>query len=366
MGGIVNFDYSKIINGDKDHRIGKWCTKLRAVIEDTVRNTDDADDIIKLLYNIADSDSASESIALEDGIGLMYATLDGNKPKVDQTNFIGSKEWKHIPYTLQIQYTKQFLEDTHYALKPDQGLKARTLPDTYFKTRTKIAQLGYIMGEDEYLDFNGGRTPLTTYDGKPLFSNAHKFGKDGAHANGTQSNLFYVKKDNPSAGDFAEYLAQAAINIRQMKDSNGNAQNYAADTFLVPGAVLGGMGRGRLEMVARQAVGSDFFPATGDNGNAINTQSGIWNFKVLPDWEIKEDAPYEMIVLSQDAKENLMSMFYDRTGLEVTGHYDDDHRLYKWNAYARWSLGHANYRHAVKIKIFGEDDEVDTDKYTAL
>ncbi|MBQ2308370.1 MAG: hypothetical protein II373_02220, partial [Clostridia bacterium] len=226
MSGIVNFDYSKIINGEKDHRIGKWCTKLRAVIEDTVRNTDDADELIKLLYNLADSDSASESIALEDGIGLMYATLDGNKPKVDQTNFIGSKEWKHIPYTLQIQYTKQLLEDAHYALKPDQGLKARTLPDTYFKTRAKIAQLGYIEGEKEYLDFNGGRTPLTTYDGQPLFSKNHKYGAEGAHANGTQSNLFYVKKDNPTAGDFAEYLAQAAINIRQMKDSNGNAQNF--------------------------------------------------------------------------------------------------------------------------------------------
>lgn len=360
MSGIVNFDYSKIINGDKAHRIGKWCTKLRAVIEDTVRTTDDADELIKLLYNLADSDSASESIALEDGIGLMYATLDGNKPKVDQTNFIGSKEWKHIPYTLQIQYTKQLLEDAHYALKPDMGLKARTLPDTYFKTRAKIAQLGYIMGENEYLDFNGGRTPLTTYDGKPLFSKNHKYGAEGAHANGTQSNLFYVKKDNPTAGDFAEYLAQAAINIRQMKDSNGNAQNFNADTFLIPGAT----GRGRLEMVARQAIGSEFFPGGGNND--INTQAGIWNFKVLPDWELGSNDPFEMIVMSQDAKENLMSMFFDRTGLEVTGHYDDDHRLYKWNAYARFSLGHANYRHAVKIKVFKTTDEVDTSKYTEL
>lgn len=364
MSGKVNFDYNKIINGEKDHRIGKWCTKLRAVIEDTVRNTDDADELIKLLYNVADSDSASESIVLEDGIGLMYATLDGNKPKVDQTNFIGSKEWNHIPYTLQIQYTKQLLEDAHYALKPDMGLKARTLPDTYFKTRAKIAQLGYIEGEKEYLDFNGGRTPLTTYDGKPLFSKNHKYGAEGAHANGTQSNLFYVKKDNPTAGDFAEWYAQAAINIRQMKDSNGNAQNFAGDTILIPGMVLGGGSRGKNEMLARQAIGSEFFPGGGNND--INTQAGIWNFKILPDWEIKEDQPYEMIIMSQGAKENLMSMFFDRTGLEVTGHYDDNYRLYRWNAYARFSLGHANYRHAVKIKVFKSTDEVDTSKYTEL
>ena len=117
----VNFEYSKIINGEKDHRIGKWCHKLAAVIEDTVRNTANDYELTNLLYNVAKSDSASESVVLEDGIGLMHATLDGNKPMVDQTNFIGSKEWKHIPYTLQIQYTKQLLEDAHYALKPDQG-----------------------------------------------------------------------------------------------------------------------------------------------------------------------------------------------------------------------------------------------------
>ena len=351
MSGIVNFDYSKIINGEKDHRIGKWCAKLSAVIQDSVNSTD-GDELIKLLYNIAPSDSASESIVLEDGLGLMHATLDGNKPQVDQTNFIGEKEWKHIPYTLQVQYTKQLLEDAHYALKPDQGMKARLLPETYFRTREKIAQLGYIEGEKEYLDFSGGRTPLTTYDGKPLFSASHTYGKAGGHANGTQSNLFYVVKDNPTAGDFAEWLAQASIEIRQMKDSNGNAQNFAADTFLVPGSAAAG--HGKYEMLARQAIGSDFFP--GGATNAINTQAGIWNFKALSDWNIAGNAadnvPYEFMVLSQDAKENLMSMFYDRTGLEITGHYDDDYYLYKWGARARFSLGHANYRHAVKIKVF--------------
>lgn len=356
MSGIVNFDYNKIINGEKDHRIGKWCTKLSAVIEDTVRNTD-GDELIKLLYNIAPSDSFSESVVLEDGFGNMHAALDGNKPVLDKTNFIGSKEWKHIPYRLQIQYTKQLLEDAGYALKPDMGLKARTLPDTYFKTRQRIAQLAYIKGESEYLDFEGGRTPLTTYDGKPLFSKDHTYGAEGAHANGTQSNLFYVVAPNPSAGDFAEWLNEASIKIRQMKDSNGNAQSFAADTLLIPGG-----GKGKYEMMARQAVGSDFFPGGGNND--INTQAGLWNFKVLPDWDVTGDN-FEMIVLSQDAKENLMAMFYDRTGLEISGAYDDDYRLYKFNAFARFSLGFANYRHAVKIKVFKETPS-DTSGMTQL
>lgn len=358
MSGIVNFDYNKIINGQKDHRIGKWCQKLSAVIEDTVNNTD-GDELIKLLYNISTSDSAKESIAIEDGFGLMKATLDGNKAQVDRTNFIGKKEWEHITYKLQIQYTKQYLEDCNYALKPDQGLKARQIPEVYFRTREKSAVLGYILGENEYMDFANARTPLTTYDGKPLYSASHTYGTQDGHAYGTQSNLFYVVNPNPTAGDLAEYLSQASINIRQMKDSNGNAQNFSADTLLIPGA----SGNGKIEMLARQAIGSDFFP-TGAT-NAINTQAGIWNFKVLSDWEIKNGDPFEMIVISQDAKENLMSQLYDRTGLSVSAHEDSDHDVFKWNGRARWSLGHANYRHTAKVKVFKEAPS-DTSNMTLL
>lgn len=358
--GIVNFDYNKLINGEKDHRIGKWATKLSAVIEDTMLVTEKDYELTNLLYNVADSDSAFESMAIEDGIGLMYATLDGNKPKVDQSTFIGMKQWKHIPYTLQIQFTRQLIRDAHYALKPDQAIKARQIPSSYYKTREKIAQLGYIMGEQEVLSFNGGDTPLTTYDGKPLFHKQHSYGAANGHAQGTQSNLFYVVDANPSSGSIAEYIQQASINIRQMKDSNGDAQQFTGDTLLIPGNV------GKMELATRQALGTDFWP--GGNNNDINPQAGRWNFKVLPDWELDtSDAKktFEFICLSQDAKENMASMFWNREDLEVTANYDDNTKIYNWNAYARFSLGHANYRHAVRVKIFNAEP-ADASNYTKL
>lgn len=343
--GIVNFDYNKLINGEKDHRIGKWATKLSAVIEDTMIATEGDYELTKLLYNVADSDSAFESVAIEDGIGLMKATLDGNKPRVDQTTFIGMKQWKHIPYTLQIQFTRQMIKDAHYALKPDQAIKARQIPSSYYKTREKIAQLGYILGEQETLSFEGGDTSLTTYDGKPLFHKAHTYGADNGHAKGTQSNLYFVVDADPTSGKIAEYIQQLSINTRQMKDSNGDAQLFTADTILIPG------NRGKMELATRQALGTDFWP--GGNYNDINPQAGRWNMKVLPDWELAAGGPdFEIITVSQDAKENMASMFWNREALEVTANYDDDTKIYKWNAYARFSLGHANYRHTTRLKIF--------------
>lgn len=356
--GIVNFDYNKLINGEKDHRIGKWATKLSAVIEDTMIATEGDYELTKLLYNVASSDSAFESVAIEDGIGLMKATLDGNKPRVDQTTFIGEKTWKHIPYTTQIDFTRQYLEDCHYQLKQDQGVKAKQIPSSYYKTREKIAQLGYILGEQEVLSFNGGDTSLTTYDGKPLFHKAHTYGAGNGHAKGTQSNLFYVVKQNPSAGDIAEYIQQASINIRQMKDSNGDAQQFTGDTLLIPG------NRGKMELATRQALGSDFWP--GGNNNDINVNAGRWNMKVLPDWELASGgADFEFIVLSQDAKENMASVFWDREPLSVSGEYNMASRIYSFYGHTRFSLGHANYRHAVRVKVFSSEPANKND-YTQL
>ena len=343
--GIVNFDYNKLINGEKDHRIGKWATKLSAVIEDTMIATEGDYELTKLLYNVADSDSAFESVAIEDGIGLMKATLDGNKPRVDQNTFIGEKTWKHIPYTTQIDFTRQYLKDCHYKLNQQQGAKAKQIPNSYYKTREKIAQLGYIMGEQSVLSFNGGDTPLTTYDGKPLFHKQHSFGAANGHANGTQSNLFYVVDPDPTSGKIAEYIQQLSINTRQMKDSNGDAQQFTADTILIPG------NRGKMELATRQALGSDFWP--GGNYNDINPQAGRWNMNVLPDWELAAGGPdFEIITVSQDAKENMASMFWDREPLEVTADYDLATKIYSFYGYTRFSLGHANYRHTTRLKIF--------------
>lgn len=354
----VNFDYNKLINGEKDHRIGKWCTKLSAIIEDTMEETAKDYEMTDLLYQVENSDSAFESLAIEDGIGLMKATLDGNKPQLDSTNFVGKKQFTHIPYTTQIQYTKQLLADAHYALKPDQAVKARQIPNSYYQTREKAAVLGYVMGENDALEFNGGITDLTTYDGKALFSNQHTYGVQGGHAYGTQSNLFYVVDANPTSGSIAEYIQQLSVNMRQMKDSNGNAQAITPDTLLIPG------NRGKLELATRQALGTDFWP--GGNNNDINPQAGRWNFKPLTDWELGAGDPaFELMVISQDAKNNMGSIFWNREALEVTANYDDDHRIFKWNGYCRFSLGHASYRHTARLKIFASAPS-DTSKWTQL
>ena len=355
--GIVNFDYNKLINGEKDHRIGKFATKLSAVIEDTMIHTADDYELTKLLYHMADSDSAFESAVIEDGIGYMGATLDGNKPKTDKTTFVGSKEWKHIPYSTSIQFTKQYLDDCHYALREQDGAKARQIPSSYYKTRERVAQLGYIEGENETMTFAGATTPLTTYDGKPLFSKTHAFGAANGHANGAQSNLYYVVDADPTSGKIAEYVQQMSIHMRQMKDSNGEAQLYTGDTILIPGNTP------KLELCTRQAIGSEFWPSTPNND--MNPQAGRFNFKPLPAWEIGDNDSMDIIMISQEAKENMGSAFWNRESLSVTGEFVMAERVFNFYGHARFSIGHANYRHAIKLKIF-KTEPSDKSKYTAL
>ena len=357
---IIKFDYNKLINGDKDSRLGRLATKLSAVIEESSADINDQFKLVPLLYSESTSDSSAETIVVEDGYGLMTPTYDGNRPKTDKTTEIGKKVVMHIPYTKHIFFTKQMIDDAKGRLRPDMAIKAKELPRSYYQTREIVGQLGYVNAENESMVFDGAEIDLTTYDGKPLFSASHTYGKEGAHAFGTQSNLFYVVNENVTSGDIAEYLAQLAINVRQMKNANGMPQGFAADSIFVPGGVMSA----QIQTLVRQALGSQYAPASANND--INTQYGQYSLNIMPMWDraSKEDA-MELMVMSQDSKNQMRSMFYDRTALSVRAWEDDMTRNLNFSAYSRFGFGHADYKHTVKLKIFKEAP-ADTSNMTLL
>lgn len=356
----IKFDYNKLINGEKDSRLGRLATKLSAVIEESSADISDQFKLIPLLYEESTSDSSAETIVVEDGYGLMDPTYDGNRPKTDKTTEIGKKVVMHIPYTKHIFFTKQMIDDAKGRLRPDMSVKAKELPRSYYQTREVVGQLGYIDGEKEFTEFNGAKIDLTTYDGKPLFSANHTYGKEGAHAFGTQSNLFYVVNPDVNSGNIAEYLAQLAINVRQMKNANGMPMGYAADSIFIPGGVMSA----QIQTLARQALGSQFSPSNGNND--INTQYGQFSLNIMPLWDrASKDDAMEIMVMSQDSKSQMRSMFYDRTALSVNAWVDDMTRNLNFSAYSRFGFGHADYKHVVKLKIFKTAPE-DTSNMTAL
>lgn len=346
----IKFDYNKLINGDKDSRLGRLATKLSAVIEESSADINDQFKLVPLLYEESTSDSSAETIVVEDGYGLMSPTYDGNRPKTDKTTEIGKKVVMHIPYTKHIFFTKQMIDDAKGRLRPDMAVKAKELPRSYYQTREIVGQLGYVNAENASMVFDGAEIDLTTYDGKPLFSAHHTYGKEGAHAFGEQSNLFYVVNPDVTSGDIAEYLAQLAINVRQMKNANGMPMGYAADSIFVPGGVMSA----QVQTLTRQALGSQFSPSNGNND--INTQYGQYSLNIMPMWDrASKDDAMEIMVMSQDSKSQMRSMFYDRTSLSVKAWEDEMTRNLNFSAYSRFGFGHADYKHVVKLKIFKTD-----------
>lgn len=336
------FNYNVQINGRHEARIKGLVGDVSAIIEESLQNGG-KNSVIPKLFVETKSNRQSEYFAIEDTLGLMLPTIDGDKPKTDKSNQIGEKRISHVIYTLDTMVTQTLMEDAGYGMDIAIERRARNLPDSYFATRETIAQNAYIKAEKATYNFYGAPIDLTTYDGMPLFSANHKYGADDGHAVGTQSNLFYIVDSNPNAGTMAEILAQAAAEINQMKDANGNAQGFLADTIITSADKRLTKGNTLL----RQASGSEFFP--GGNNNDINTQFGQWGIVPLTQWETDT---FEFIVMSQAAKNQNKALFFNRTNLDIDVYTENGSRNVHWDARARWGLGHVDYKHCVKVKVF--------------
>lgn len=349
------FNYNVQINGKHEARIKGLIGDVSSIIEESLNNGG-AQSIIPKLFVEDKSDRQSEYISVEDALGHMYPTIDGDKPKSDKTQEIGGKRISHVIYTLDTFITQTMMEDSRYGMDISIDRRARNLPDSYFNTRELIAQKAYINGEKESFKFEKAPIDLTTYDGKPLFSANHTYGVEDGHAYGTQSNIFYIVDSNPNAGTMAEILAQAAAEINQMKNANGEAQGFLADTIITSNDKR----LTRLNTMLRQASGSEYFP--GGPNNDINTQFGQWNIVPLTHWDTDV---FEFMVMSQAAKDQNKSLFFNRTGLGINVYTENGTNNIHWTARARWGLGHVDYKHVIKIKVFKEEPS-DTSGMTQL
>ncbi|MBP3376194.1 MAG: hypothetical protein J6L83_05470 [Clostridia bacterium] len=338
----IRITYNQSINGIKNARVKGLTAEVSALIEESVQNGG-KESMIPKLFLERKSDNAVERVAIEDSLGLMEPTVDGDKPNTDQTNQIGEKSVSHVIYTKEVTLTRSMIDDARATMNPSIEIKARSIPDSYFDTRELVAQNSFIKATDSSWRFGKAKIDLTTYDGKPLFATNHDFGDEiVGHDHGTQSNLFYVSMENYNAGDIAELLATGASVIDQMKNANGVAQGFKADTIFVPSSLA----TTHLRQMVQRATGSEYFPGGSDND--INTQHNQWTICPLRFWDAAED---EIIIMSQKAKDQMKSMFYNRVALDVDVYRDPGTRSLHWNAYTRFSTVHVDYKHCIRIKI---------------
>lgn len=344
------FNYNVQINGRHEARIKGVIADVSSIIEESLEQGG-KDSLIPYLFVESNSNRQSEYISIEDALGTMHPTIDGDKPKTDKRGEIGGKRISHVLYTLDTMVTEIMMEDSDYGMDIATKNSALQLPRSYYNTREIIAQNAYIQGNQNSFKFEGAPIDLTTYDGKALFANDHTYGAEDGHAFGTQSNYFCVKTSSKDAGFMAELLAALSAEIGQMKNANGLPQNFLADTVFVKGDKR----HTKLNTAVRQATGSEYFPSSTIASNAINTQHGQWNYIPMPFWQ-GEDA--EIMVMSQTAKDQNKSMFFNRKKLDIDVYTENGTKNVHWSSRARWGLGHVDYKHVVRCKIIGRDDTV--------
>ena len=205
----------------------------------------------------------------------------------------------------------------------------------------KICESALMNATADSCTFAGTDIDLTTADSLPLFSASHTWG-GGSGKSGTQSNFFYgdifaTGSDSrvASAAVFEEALAELSVKLRNMKDENGEALGYTADTIILPG------NKPKVEQIVKKVCGSE--GALGNGYNDINLHYGNWNIVILPNWQPEDD---RLMIMSSEANKNLAgNMFFNRIPLTVTNWVDNHTGNNYWNGRCRFGVGFGSYKH---------------------
>ena len=332
--------YSKS-TGFNNASIGKLETPIKMIIEHESDLLTKKGGICSWLFNVEKSSRFGETIIGQNEFDVFHAAKEGAGADLDTLRETYSKFIEHVQFMKEFVITAEMMEDANYGVASEAKRRAENFTRAYYKTMNKLCSEALINGNSASVHFAGTSIDLTTADGKPLFSNAHKYGIDGTE--GTQSNCFYgdifgtgtASERVLSTEAFEEALAELSIKLRNMKDENGEALGYTADTLILPG------NRPMVEIIAKKVCGS--VSALGNGFNDINLHFGNWNIIVLPTWSSTTDS---CMIMSSEANKNLSgNMFFNRVPLTVSNWVDHHTGNYIWNGRCRFGIGFGTYKH---------------------
>jgi len=329
--------YSKS-TGFNNAAIGKLETPIKMIIEHESDLLTKKGGICSWLFNVEKSSRFGETIVGQNEFDVFKAAKEGSGAELDTVRETYSKFIEHIQFMKEFVITAEMMEDANYGVASEAKRRAENFTRAYYKTMNKLCSEALINAREASAHFAGTSIDLTTSDGKPLFSSEHSYGSDG----NTQSNYFYGDIFGTGATDrvlstsaFEEALAELSIKLRNMKDENGEALGYTADTLILPG------NRPMVEIIAKKVCGS--VSALGNGFNDINLHFGNWNIVVLPTWSADTDS---CIIMSSEANKNLSgNMFFNRVPLTVSSWVDHHTGNYIWNGRCRFGIGFGSYKH---------------------
>ncbi len=329
--------YSKSA-GTNNAAIGKLETPIKMVIEHESDILTKKGGVRDWLFNVESSMRFGETIVGQNEFDVFAATPEGNAAPQDTLTETYRKFIEHIQFMKEFVITAEMMEDASYGVAADAKRRAENFTRAYYKTMHKICEYALSMGTAASGSFAGAALDLTAPDNLPLFSSAHKYGTAAA----TQSNFFYGDIFASGSGTrtlstaaFEAALSELSVKLRNMKDENGEALGYTADTLILPG------NRPAAEMIAKKVCGSE--GALGNGYNDINLQFGNWNIVILPGWQSADD---RVMIMSSEANKNLSgNMFFNRVPLSVSNWVDHHTGNYLWAGRCRFGVGFGSYKH---------------------
>ena len=321
--------------------IGRLETPIKMVIERESDLLTKKGGVCEWLFNIEKSSRFGETLITQTDFDVFMSAAEGEGAEIDSIEETGRKFIEHIQFLKEFVITAEMMEDAGYGIAPDAKRRIETFTRAYYKTRNKLCETALSSGENSSCNFARAKVDLTTADGYALFHSKHKYGNEG----NTQTNYYYgdifTTKINSerkySAEAFEESLSNLSVKLRNMKDENGEAMGYVADTIILPA------NRPVAEMIVKKTCGSE--GALGNGYNDINLHYGNWNIVILPSWQANKD---KMIIMSSEANKNLGgNMFFNRVPLTVTNWVDNHTGNYIWNGRCRFGVGFGTYKHAI-------------------
>ena len=342
-----------------DAAFGKIQLPIKMVIENESDILSKKGGIRDWLFNVEKSNKFGETIVMQNEFDVFKAAVEGSGAETDSVSETSSKFIEHIQFMKEFVVTAEMVEDCNYGLAIDAKRRAENFTRAYYKTMNKICESALINGIYEMCTFAGTEIDLTTADQLPLFSPEHTWG-GGSGEYGTQSNIFWgdiffsgSPESRVSSTDvFEEALAELSVKLRNMKDENGEALGYTADTIILPG------NKPKIEQIAKKVCGTD--GALGNGYNDINLHYGNWNIIILPNWQPLDN---RLMIMSSEANKNLAgNMFFNRVPLTVTNWVDNHTGNNYWNGRCRFGVGFGSYKHI----LLAIDSSTDIDNATQL
>ena len=330
--------YSKLA-GSANGAIGKLETPIKMIIEHESDMLTKKGGICSWLFNVEKSSRFGETIIGQNEFDVFHAVNEGGGAENDTISESYRKFIEHIQFMKEFTITAEMMEDANYGVAQDAKRRAENFTRSYYKTINKICEHALMNGTNTSTSFARATVDLTTGDGKPLFSKDHSWGTGAA--TGIQSNYFWGDIFGSgstrvfSTGAFEEALGELSVKLRNMKDENGEALGYTADTIILPG------NRPVSETIAKKVCGSE--GTLGTSNNDINLHYGNWNIVILPNWQTADD---RVMIMSSEANKNLSgNMFFNRVPLTVTNWVDNHTGNYIWNGRCRFGVGFGTYKH---------------------